>query len=123
MKSDLSGFLVVLLLFSLFSCSGTIDFNGKQYQKVDGDWYQISENGADKFLVEKGTLTIKFVSGSEPDAIRGFEAANGLELIRSTATGWVDYKLDPEIELPQFAKNLQASDLVEQVEIPTVGSY
>jgi len=115
----------LVLLFcalAMISCGQTKEFQNNTYEKVDGEWYLISEGG-DRFQVVQNVITLKYASDVTPEQIAGFETQNGLSLVRKAKTGWHDYEVTSNADVFKLSAQLLKSPLVSKLEIPTGGAY
>ena len=117
------GILFIGMILILFSCAQTRDFQDNRYEKIDGEWYLVSESGDQKFPIVKNTITLKYNEAVEAGTIKAFETENNLVFVRKAATGWYDYEITSSENILDVADQLLRSDAVAQLEIPTGGSY
>lgn len=112
----------ILSLFFMMSCGQTREFQNNRYEKIDGEWYLVSE-GDQKFPIVKNAVTLKYSDGVEASKIKDFEQKNSLVLLRKSSAGWYDYELPDGADVFKVVDELSGSDEVAEVEIPTTGTY
>lgn len=115
--------LLLVLLCTAVSQAQTQNFQDNQYELIDGQWYLVSTEDGNKFPIIDGTITIKFENSVTESQKRAFEAQNNLTFLRKALTGWHDYNINAGVDIFASSNQLLASNLVQNLEIPTMGFY
>jgi len=112
---------MTLLSFTAIANAQTIYLNNRQYDKIDGQWYQIENGYQDK--VNNSVITVKFqinVTQSEIDAIN---QDNDCEVVRVNILGYYDLEIPDDIDPLEVVQEYINSGLVEVAEPNTIGEY
>lgn len=97
--------------------------NGREYQFIDGVWYQIDRESGTSYLVDTTVITAKFKDNVSQEEIEQFNERNGVIMLRTNYGGYSDLLLPPEGDPVEYCYLYDGSDLVELVEPNTIGEY
>lgn len=123
MRFNIYPMSLLLVLFLATSCMQTREFQNKNYQKVEGEWYLVQTDGETKLPIIKNTITLKYNKDVTDEQIKSFESEHGLKLLRKAKTGWHDYEVSDQANVFDIAMELEKAVMVAALEIPTGGSY
>ena len=120
--------ILVLLCLSVSYFSPTMAqttyYNGKAYTQVNNKWQVNFPNENVSYPVVDDIITLKYATGTTNAQISTFENINGLTLRRKASTGWTDYNItNVPNSILTFASTLQASTIIEKVEVVTEGEF
>jgi VCBS repeat-containing protein len=102
--------------------SEKIELHGKQYVRVDKQWF-VESSPAQWFEVVPGVVTIKFEKSVTKSEKSNFFRANKVERIRSNRLGAIDIRVPRGQDPVTFVAHLSKSKLFEYVEVNTYGRY
>lgn len=116
-----------MLIFSVLSVATvnaqTETFKDQEYIK-NGDSYEMTDPlTSEKYPITRGIITLKYKPKVSESEIQNFESSNDITLVRKAATGWWDYQIPNTPNVIVQAKSFLNNPLVEDVDIPKLGSY
>ena len=112
---------MTLLSFTAIVNAETIYLNNRQYDKIDGQWYQI-ENGY-QYKVNNSVITVKFQSNVTQSEIDAINQDNDCEVVRVNILGYYDLEIPDDIDPLEVVQDYINSGLVEVAEPNTIGEY
>ncbi len=101
--------------------SQTIRLNGREYQKISGQWHQV-ESGYN-YRVDNSLITVKFKNQTSLAQIEILNQSLGAQLVRKSPLGFYDLQIPGEADPMDILQNYSQHALVEIAEPNTIGEY
>ncbi len=96
--------------------------NNHTYVREGGAWFQFEDNGA-RFPVDMEVITVKFKATAPMGSVNELNENLGVIQLRRAVTGFVDLRVDPELDIFQTVQAYLDSGLVDHAELNTFGFY
>ncbi len=113
--------IAMVLAFGIMAKGQTVYLNSKQYDFIDGQWYQIEDG--QQYLVNGSVITVRFMPGIPESDIESLNASLGTEVIRANAIGYYDLWIPDGADPLTIVEDYLNSGLVDVAEPNTFGEY
>ncbi len=106
------------------SITSSEQFKGKTYLKKNTKWH-LQDSTGELYEVNGKVITLKFKDSVNQNAVSNFEAANNLQFLRKSKSGWCDYQFTvTDIDsLFVIVRRINNNPIVDKVEITAFGEF
>jgi len=112
--------IIAFLILTIALRSETIYLNGRQYDLIEGQWYQIEDGTS--YQVDNSVITVRFEVVDQQE-IDDLNESMEVEVIRVNGLGFYDLLIQPESDPLEMVQSYLESEIVEVAEPNTIGEY
>ncbi len=120
MKTAFTSLILLWVVILTTQGQNQIQFNGLNYQKINGTWYQLGE---DTFQLNLSKFTVRFNEGLSQQKVDSLNLTNQTSIIHVDKRGYTVLQIPVSANIFTVATTYRQSGLCQYVRLNTYGEY